>query len=221
MREIEVMRKIESRGLIYKILSTGFDYPKDRLINALPHEEYWNALVETLDILDERLSDRTREQSGKIRSEARDGGLAAFEVEYNRLFQVSHVNPCPLTASEYMKGESRQALAVAQLRGIYRSFGVNTRPNREADHICTLLEFMSWLCAKEARAHTTGNEEGKVSSAGAQIIVIGDYLGFVPLMAQPVCEHAEMEYYRWLVNLAVDFMRLEREALLPQATFSA
>ncbi len=205
---------LTSRALLYKLIATGFDYPTEKLLMSLSTEEYFDGFVEVVMPLGGRLLEITKAARKKVIQEARLEKLEAFEIEYNRIFQLSHVDACPLTASEYLKGESRQAMAVAQLRGLYRSFGVTTRPAREPDHLSILCEFMSLLCAKESRAHNAGVQQRVDDCVAAQTIVIEDYLSFVPLLQKAVSAHARKEYYLWMAAMTVEFIALERELFL-------
>ncbi len=202
---------LTSRALLYKMISTGLEYPTEKLLDLLSTEEYFDGLGEIFMPLGGHLLEILRASRWNILKEAQCTELESFEIEYNRIFQLSHVDASPLTAGQYLKGESRQAMAVAQLRGLYRSFGLNTRPNREPDHLSILCEFMSHLCAKELHAQKAGVLQRVEDCTSAQSIVIEDYLGFVPLLQNALTPHARMQYYPWIVSITVEFVALERE----------
>lgn len=206
----------ENRALIYRIISQSFEYPTSALLDSLKSDDYWQALLEVFEAVDERLVNLTGNAMQTIVQEAEQSALLGFEIEYNRLFRMSHAEyACPMTASEYLKGESRQALAVAQLRGLYRTFGLEIKANHEPDHVSVLSEFMSWLCAKERRAIENSNEEGRKDCIRAQSMVVEDYLSFMPLFTKSVCHHAQLEYYRFLALASLEFIASERKLLLP------
>lgn len=141
-------------------------------------------------------------------------------IDFTRMLAESMLPPnssellIQAVAKEIYLSESRQAMAVAQLRGLYRSFGVTTRPAREPDHLSILCEFMSLLCAKESRAHNAGVQQRVDDCVAAQTIVIEDYLSFVPLLQKAVSAHARKEYYLWMAAMTVEFIALERELFL-------
>lgn len=213
--------RLTSRALLYRLLAAAFAYPTEKLLVSLSSRQYFEGFVEVLAPLGGRLVAMTDTVRKKINEEAQAQGLEGFEIEYNRIFQLSHVDACPLTASEYMKGESRQAMAVAQLRGLYRSFGVTTRQAREPDHLSILCEFMSLLCAKESLALNHGVQQRVDDCVAAQAIVIEDYLGFVPLLQKSVLEHAVNQYYLWISAVTVEFIALERDLFLLTAASSS
>ncbi len=215
---MDEFEKAETRSFLYKLLAVSFAYPTEELVAALTREEYWRDLDQLFFDIDPSgtMAEITRRFKPDISSEAA-GGKEGMEIEYNRLFQLSQSLPCPLTASEYMKGESRQALAVAQLNGLYKSFGVKMKNLKEPDNLSTVLEFMSWLCAKQARAIEQGNEEHKASCLRAQEIILEDYLGWVPLLQDGIRTNAELKHYLWLVACLVEFIKLERRDLLAMA----
>lgn len=207
---------IEKRGLAYKVFALGFCYPKESLVSRLSTAQYWQDLSQLLhDIAPGSLEALTQQASVAIQSELSNNGLLGLEVEYNRLFQLSSTTPCAITASEYLPGEGRQALAVAQLRGFYKSFALRVRPNREADNLSVMLEFMSWLCAKELRAASVNNQERLEICLRAQQIMLEDYLGWLPLLRDTLHKSAKLTYYKWLSSCLCEFIKLERLRLLP------
>jgi len=206
---IEIGRN--ARISLYKFLSRAFDYPNERLVEIVSNSLFRNTLDEIVSILDPGLIETSTVLMEEAINEACQG-LLALEIEYNRLFQLSHERPCPLTASEYIKGESRQATAVAQLQGLYRSFGLRTRPSREPDAIPVLLEFMAHLYASEERLRIV--QDDRLREFGtARGIVIEDYLGFVPLLKQSIDMHASGCFYMWSSTLLVGLVGNERKEL--------
>ncbi|MCC6977664.1 MAG: molecular chaperone TorD family protein [Candidatus Melainabacteria bacterium] len=205
---------LTSRALLYKLISTGIDYPTQKLLDALSTDEYYEGFDDVLAPLGGQLKEITSAFREKLLAESRQTDLESFEIEYNRIFQISHVDACPLTASQYMKGESRQAMAVAQLRGLYKNFGVNTVPLREPDHLSSLCEFMSLLCAKELHAQKSGVMQRVDDCVTAQTIVIEDYLSFVPLLQKAIANHTRKHFYLWISAITVEFIALERDQFL-------
>ncbi|MBZ0184733.1 MAG: molecular chaperone TorD family protein [Candidatus Obscuribacterales bacterium] len=212
---------IEARAILYKLISVGFRYPSESLINALTTEQYWIDLLEIANLLepeDSQLKALVAGNMEELRLEAQREQLTGFEVEYNQLFQVAKQIECPLTASEYMKGEGRQALAVAQLSGLYTSFGVKMREFERHDNLSVLLEFMSWICAKELNALTKGEYDNVASCLAAEKILLDDYLGWLPLLMFAVESNANIRFYLWLTEILIEFLRMERASLLDDAT---
>ena len=205
---------LTGRVLLYKLISSGIDYPRQRLLDALCTDDYFDGFDEVITPLGGRLKQIAGAFRQDVLKECRQSDLESFEIEYNRIFQLSHVDACPLTACQYLKGESRQAMAVAQLRGLYRSFGVNTVPLREPDHLSSLCEFMSLLCAKELHAQKSGVLQRVDDCVAAQTIVVEDYLSFVPLLKTAIAAHTKWHFYLWIIDITVEFIALERDLLL-------
>jgi TorA maturation chaperone TorD len=210
---MEIEEQIEIRSSVYKFFAMGFSYPTEDQVNLLSGEQYWLSAAQIMGKISESLGVEIKAQSKELRDEATKHGVAGFECEYNRLFQVAKQNACPLTAGQYMSGESRQAVAVAQLSGLYRSFGLQLRALQEADHIYVLLEFMAWLCAKQLRALEHADEYSVSSCEYAQRLIVEDYLGWLPLLRDGIAMNAELKYYLWLVNTLVAFVAGERALL--------
>ena len=79
---------------------------------------------------------------------------AALQGEYTSSFQVNRPSvPCPIYESVYVAAEpSATALLLAQLEADYARAGLVTSqsPRQAPDHAAVELEFMSFLCAREA-----------------------------------------------------------------------
>jgi len=210
---MSIEEQIEITSCIYKFFALGFAYPTADQVDRLAGDTYWLSSASLLACVSSVLAKEIKDNYHELQAEAGQQGLAGFECQYNRLFQLAKPNACPLTASEYMMGESRQAVAVAQLTGLYRSFGVQMRPLKEADHIFVLLEFMSWLCAKQLRAMHARDECAVVSCEYAQRLIVEDYLGWLPLLRDGIALASELKYYRFLVNMLVTFIAAERARL--------
>ncbi|HJN88311.1 MAG: molecular chaperone TorD family protein [Dehalococcoidia bacterium] len=79
---------------------------------------------------------------------------AALQGEYVSSFQVSRPNvPCPIYESVYLAPEpAAAALLLAQLEIEYARAGLaaSSSPRQAPDHVAVELEFMSFLCAREA-----------------------------------------------------------------------
>lgn len=209
-----IERSAEFRALFYRLLASGFRYPNQYLILTLSDQAYWHGLSELLQAVGASSTAlELLEQKEDIVKEAKDG-IIAIEIEYNRLFQLSQNIACPLTACEYLPGESRQATAVAQLRGLYRAFGLQTRPNTDSDNLSVLLEFMAFVCAKEANAKQKNEAEHVQQCIQVQKLLLEDFLGWLPIFHSAVKLNAQLKFYPWLAALLVEFLRQERSILL-------
>jgi TorA maturation chaperone TorD len=84
-------------------------------------------------------------------AEATRGGL---EETYVRIFTLSTSTDCPTFESAMFGGDHiQQTERMADIAGFYRAFGVDPRaPGFRPDDICVELEFMGFLCRKQAYA---------------------------------------------------------------------
>lgn len=208
----------EYKSLFYKFFSTAVRYPTEELAKRFGSDEFWQGLTSILEATAcaESCSE-ILQQKDAICQEMEQGAIS-LEMEYNRLFQLSQQFACPLTASEYLPGESRQAVAVAQLKGLYKAFGLQLRPATEADHLSVLLEFMSFLWAKEAHAINRQDENDAEQCVKAKAIVLEDFLGWLPLFLSTVKLNASMKFYPWISSLLIEFLRAERQVILCAST---
>lgn len=88
----------------------------------------------------------------------------------------------PPYETEYTRGgDFRQTQDLADLMGFYQAFGVNLRDGEESrerpDHIAVELEFLHFLCWKEAAARIEGDEEHISVCLDAERKFLADHLG--------------------------------------------
>jgi len=80
-----------------------------------------------------------------------------LEQEYIRLFEVGAGGPfCPLYEGSHRPGRMK---IMEELVRFYEHFGLQHAPGDQPDHLCAELEFMHYLCFKEA-AVTSRMETG-------------------------------------------------------------
>lgn len=79
---------------------------------------------------------------------------AGLEETYVHTFTLSTSADCPTFESALFGGDHiQQTERMADIAGFYRAFGVDTRePGFRPDDICVELEFMGFLCRKQAYA---------------------------------------------------------------------
>lgn len=77
-----------------------------------------------------------------------------LESSHVRLFTVSASPDCPTFETAFLSTDPGQQTArMADIAGFYRAFGVDpASPGFRHDDICVELEFMGYLCGKEAHA---------------------------------------------------------------------
>src|SRR3990172_7014307 len=103
-------------------------------------------------------------------------------------------------------GDFRQNQDLADLMGFYQAFGLNLRDAEESrerpDHIAVELEFLHFLCWKEAAARVDGDEEHISVCLDAERKFLGDHLGrWADLFARGLEKTAPEGFYPALAAL--------------------
>ena len=85
---------------------------------------------------------------------AAEAAQADLETTYIRIFTLSTSTDCPTFESALFGGDHiQQTERMADIAGFYRAFGVDPRePGFRPDDICVEIEFMGFLCRKQAYA---------------------------------------------------------------------
>ncbi|MCC7088379.1 MAG: molecular chaperone TorD family protein [Chloroflexi bacterium] len=102
-----------------------------------------------------------------------------LEREYVRLCSLSSSPDCPGFETAYFSADATQQTArMADLAGFYRAFGVDaTSGGVRPDDLPVELEFMSFLCQKEAYAKDHLGAPRVKQSARAQRMFLEEHLG--------------------------------------------
>ncbi len=98
----------------------------------------------------------------------------ALQGEFTRLFLQNRVPP--YETSYLPKGSMGHVGQLADIAGFYRAFGFQVR-GEKPDHLGAELEFMAFLCIKEAHARLSGQEEGAEACAQARLKFWREHLG--------------------------------------------
>jgi DMSO reductase family type II enzyme chaperone len=113
----------------------------------------------------------------------------------------------PPYETEYTRGgDFRQNQDLADLMGFYQAFGLNLRGSEESrerpDHIAVELEFMHFLCWKEAAARVEDDQQHIDVCRDAERKFLGDHLGrWAELFARGLEKTAPEGFYPALAAL--------------------
>lgn len=104
---------------------------------------------------------------------------AELEPQYVRLCSLSSSPDCPTFETAYFSGDAiQQTTRMADIAGFYRAFGVDaTSGGVRPDDLPVELEFMSFLCDKEAYAAEHLGAPRVKQAARAQRMFLGEHLG--------------------------------------------
>lgn len=137
-----------------------------------------------------------------------DDTLAA---EHNRLFsQNVAVSPNQSSYALIDKG-----VLLGQLAALYGCFGIRTGGSEHelADHIGAELEFLAFLCVKEALYASEPSQDAAVALhtvCEVRKTFLREHLGsFVPLFAQRLTERSQHPFYRTLATLLTPWIQRE------------
>ncbi|MBI5253700.1 MAG: molecular chaperone TorD family protein [Euryarchaeota archaeon] len=197
----------EGRSDVYKFLSFVYSKPSKEFVDKIKESKF--------------LSIETAE-------------LEEFEVEYTRLFAASGEHYIPPYESVYKDKWTIDYVGMPHLglpprrevvEGLlwgdstvavqkkYRKAGLEVSENdREIpDHISVELEFMHYLCGKEAEAWKSGNKSEAVKYLEMQKEFLNEHLAaWVEKFCTKVEERAQYDFYRIMARLTREYVRLEQ-----------
>lgn len=209
----EAITMLQARSQAYSFLALAFLYPDSARLAAL--RQQYNLLA----LNPETLADAPSE---KLVSELQPAiaalTAASLESAYTQCFGHAVSKDCPPYEAEYGQAHIFQkAHTLADVAGFYRAFGLDLAADshERADHVSVELEFMHFLCLKEAYALRQGHpEEQLVLCRKAQRKFLQNHLcrwafGF----ARRLRAKAGRTLYRQLSQLLASFLAAELQAL--------
>ncbi len=207
-----------ARSDIYRFLACGFA-GSQRQWHARLHREQ-QSLERALQLLDRRDEMRLAKRLRRLL----DGSdAAALERAYVACFGHTVSTGCPPYETEYGQAHIFQkAHALADIAGFYRSFGLELASdfNDRVDHVSAELEFMHFLCLKEAyalaHAHTA---ERLALCRQAQATFLGEHLGrWAPAFASRLRQSAPGGLHAVMGELLASFVGADMQALRVEPT---
>lgn len=154
------------RGLAYEFLARAFAYPDANAIESIRDTA---GLVVTLD------------KGGLLEPVARtfiEEPRAKLESEYIDLFTLATSPDCPSYESAYVCTDmGQQTTIMADVAGFYRAFGLEIGQGQRPDDISLELEFMGFLCRKEAYALEHMGKPRVLQARRTQRVFVSEHLG--------------------------------------------
>lgn len=213
MNSAEAITMLQARSQVYSFLALAFLYPDSARFASL-RQQYG-----PLALNPEMLADAPSE---KVLSELQPSiaalTTASLEHAYTRCFGHAVSKDCPPYEAEYGQAHIFQkAHTLADVAGFYRAFGLDLAADshERADHISVELEFMHFLCLKEAYALGKGHSDERLALCReAQCKFLRNHLcrwafGF----ASRLRAKAGHTLYRELGQLLASFLAAELRAL--------
>lgn len=201
-----------ARGRMYTILSRALGFPWNRkffrpktllepLDVCLLEEEDWNQAKSIVDGIGKYLPRMV---------------VKEVQAAYVNVFGHAVSQECPPYEMQYGTegGIQSQTDVLIQLGGFYETFGFEFPKNRgreRVDHISVELEFMSYMCFREAYAVEYGHDEKKISvlRSGVKKFTRNHLGRWVPLLCIFTARKAEHGLYKDLVDILSIFIKNE------------
>ena len=201
-----------ARGRMYNILSRAFSYPWNRkffrpktvlepMDVCLLEEEDWDRVANIVKVFGSYLPKMTVKQ---------------VQSEFIRIFGHAVSQECPPYEMQYGTegGIQSQTDVLIQLGGFYDTFSFEFPDNRgreRVDHISIELEFMSYMCFREAFAIDSGHDEKKIAvlRSGVKKFTRNHLGRWIPLFSLFTSRKAERGLYKDVIDLLSIFIRNE------------
>ncbi|MBI3326896.1 MAG: molecular chaperone TorD family protein [Nitrospinae bacterium] len=203
-----------ARRTVYRCLSQALFFPGDVLGATLPQGHWVGALDEAVERL--QPSDALLDALAALEIVQPTTELAPLQREYIRLFSSTGPSDLPPYGADYLGSHIfMQAQSMADVAGFYQAFGVAMDAGTERpDHISAELEFMGYLCQKEAYAAEHGLAEALTITISAEKRFLVDHLGrWAPLFLRRFEAVTRQPYYRAVAAFAQTFLAAEAARL--------
>jgi DMSO reductase family type II enzyme chaperone len=198
---------------VYQFISPAFSYPDKAIVELLKGHllDAENRLL----LLEDRPSIEALRALTPVITSCSPNEL---ESEYLRAFGHTISKECPPYEAEYDQAHIFQkSHALADIAGFYRAFGLELGPDFKdrLDHISVELEFMHFLCLKEAYALDKGHTEEQLAVCReAQAKFLGEHLGlWVFAFAERLDKKATGRLYELMAHLLSAFLTFEMRSL--------
>lgn len=213
MSATDVTARSNARSQLYSFLALALSYPDDAQPVAL--KEQYDLLPGSLEVL--------ADAPGRKAVDALQPAIAALTADshadgYTRCFGHAMSKDCPPYEAEYGQAHIFQKThTLADIAGFYRAFGLDLAADshERVDHISVELEFMHFLCLKEAYALAKKHPGEQLTLCReAQSKFLRDHVcrwafGF----ARRLCAKAGDTLYQELGQLLAVFLEAELRAL--------
>lgn len=204
-------RVASSRETLYRWLALGFYAPDDQFVEALTSQRLIYGVVAALEWLgkDQQLFNEGLQRLQRCRAVTQ----VELTTEYQRLFDKGLDRVSPHEAAYRWRDASdllNNGVAITRLLRLqYQQFNIAPLVERE-DHVAVELEFLSFLCEREAESWASGQSEGARQLRRQQKSFLDDHLGrWLAEFCQRVQARTPSDSYQGLAMLADAWLRLE------------
>jgi DMSO reductase family type II enzyme chaperone len=155
----------DARSSALRLLALPFRYPVEEVLEAFRSGEFAEALGDHASLVPHLRAalDRNATALEDARAQLADLPIAAMEVAFTGTFVAAFPEaPCSPYEGLVRKSEPRVQLML-EVSDFYRHFGMRMNPgegqNEAPDHLRAELEFLQFLCLKEAQARREETSE--------------------------------------------------------------
>lgn len=193
------------RAAVYTTLAQSLSYPKEQSLADLAGTiERWSGLIEA-----PGLAPLISAFRGSTRDELETGFISTFTIVTSP--------DCPTYESAWVcTDQGQQPYVMADVAGFYRAFGVarNDGGGFREDDVAVELEFMGFLCRKEAYAIENLGPERVHEAVKTQRLFLEQHLGrWAGAFGQKVSLLSAHEFYRSAGSALSDWIEEELEYL--------
>ncbi len=213
--EIGIDREIDralGRSILYEVLALALRQPGPELVARLGSSEAREELALVAASLDE--GDGAIRRAVDALMSAGSGNLGG---PFEALFGHTARGKVPPYETEYgIDDPFRQAQELADIGGFYRAFGLALAPSQHErnDHIAVELEFLSFLCRKEAYQTCEGDWVSRGEVRQAERIFLRDHTStFARAFAVGLLREAADPFFRAAGGLCLAFLDVERRSM--------
>ena len=204
------------RSRLYLWLSQAFRYPDADLMARLDGSAL-AGLEAILDPLPEGTPQALRPSLEALRASAEDLDLSNLQSEHRRVFGHIESSPCPQYETRYgTRHLFQQTQQLADIAGFYRAFGLDLskEAHERPDHLAIELEFLHFLCFKEAYAlQHHGPEQAELCRDAERKFLTDHLLHWAPSFAKRLQETAGGGWYGQLGAFLAAFLSTEEARL--------
>ncbi|MEE8470837.1 MAG: molecular chaperone TorD family protein [Dehalococcoidia bacterium] len=208
----------QKRTQVYRILSAAFAAPADEvLLNTV---RLW-VTGEEEQAAEQSLTERMRGGLGKIRAwfeeeqhESLENQLAALSPEFVRLFRGVRrgLSPPPPYESVYVDSGFVHGPSTDQVKREYQQFNLTGHDGEPPDHLALELDFMRFLCEKEAEAWQ--NDQLPRDLLEAEQRFLDEHLArWVPAFCANIRESCRTGFYSGVADVTEDWICCDQETV--------
>jgi DMSO reductase family type II enzyme chaperone len=204
------------RSDLYLWLSRAFRYPDAEIVASL-NEPALTLLEAMLDQVAGGTREALHPALAILRATLTDPDLAQHQSEYRQVFGHTESSPCPPYETRYgSRHLFQQTQQLSDIAGFYRAFGLDVSDDAKErpDHLAVELEFLHFLCFKEAYALEHHGPEQAELCRDAEVRFLQDHLlPWAPSFARRLQDTAGSGFYKSLGMLIVTFLSTEEARL--------